>query len=69
MRDSDLRGLCDNGKIAAHFVTMIVYISLGVWVILAKNERSRITAGYILLGISILGCVPLFMWRQRLSKT
>ncbi len=51
-------GLCTKGKIAGHFVTMVMYIALGVWVLLATNETSRVAAGSLLVGVSVLGCVP-----------
>lgn len=66
--DGSSFGLCANGKITGHFVTMIMYIALGVWVILATTETSRVAAGSLLLGVSVLGCVPLFMWKHRVKS-
>ena len=55
------------GSLVGHFVTMLMYIAIGVWVILATNETARVSAGSVLVVVSILGCVPLFMWLHRLK--
>ena len=59
----------NKGKIIAHFITMLVYTILGVFVIIADTDISRKWAGGLIVTMSILGFIPLVMWwNNRLAK-
>ena len=68
--NNNLEGTCwggSSGKLGAHYLTMVTYIALSIWVLVSTKEASTIAAGSILLAFSVLGCVPLFMWHRRLK--